>query len=124
MATLDDIAHFWGGDLAASVAGDPLRANTAIRSQQRVLRRLMTVPGEYLSHPTYGAGLPGLVGTNASPNYVVALIRGQMLLEESVSKSIAPTISVISIFNGLQVAISYVALPDRQPVALKFTVQP
>ena len=124
MATLDDISHFWGGDISVSSAGDLLRVNGATRSQQRVLRRLLTNPGEYLSHPTYGGGIAGLVGSNASPTYIASLIRGQMMMESSVSKAVPPVIKVTPITGGVQVSISYTALPDQQPVALNFTVQP
>ena len=124
MATLEDIFHVWGNDLSASTAGDLLRVSGVMRSQQRVLRRLLTNGGEYLSHPEYGGGLAGLVGSRASISYIKTLIKGQMLLEPSVAKTPAPVIEVIPITGGFQVNLSYTALPDQQPTALSFSVDP
>jgi hypothetical protein len=122
LTALDDIDHDWSGDVAVSLSGDLNRANRLTRSRQRVLRRLLTNPGDYIWHPTYGAGLPAQIGRNLDLAKLRALIRGQMLLEPSVLRSPEPTIVLKSIANGVAVRISYIALPDRQPVALSFSV--
>jgi hypothetical protein len=114
---LDDLAHIWGNDLQVSPAGDFARVNGLERSKQRVMRRLLTNPGDYKQHPTYGAGLAAYVGQVLNIAKLTALVRGQMLLEASV-------VNLVQIPNGIEVDISYTALPDRQPVLLSFTVSP
>lgn len=119
---LDDVTHYWGSDLQLSPTGDLSRSSRVERSKQRVLRRLMTNPGDYIWHPAYGAGLPALVGTNATAAAVQALVRGQMLLEASVARDPEPTVAVQTISNGLAVQITYAVPPEKQPVALSFSV--
>lgn len=120
---LDDAAHWWGGDLQLTPSGDLARANREDRSRQHVLRRLLTNPGDYIFHPGYGAGVPRRIGTNVNVPEIQGLVRGQMLREESVSKAPAPKVAVREITGGVQTNIAYVALPDRQPVMVSFTVE-
>lgn len=121
---LEDLGHVWGGDLAVSPSGDVGRVSAATRSQQRVLRRLMTSQGDYLFEPDYGAGLPKRVGSLLNLTEIRTAIRGQMLREPSVARTPAPTVVVRQITGGVAVAVQYVALPDRQPVSLAFDVTP
>lgn len=123
LTALCDVSHLWGGDVGLSPSGDLARVTRADRSVQRVLRRLLTNPGDYTFHPNYGAGLPARVGTNLDVAEISALIREQMALEPSVAQTPAPTIKVTPIQNGVSVSIVYVALPDRQPVPLSFDVR-
>jgi hypothetical protein len=119
---LDGVSHWFGSDLTLSPTGDIARVNRTDRSKQRVFRRLMTNPGEYVFHPNYGAGVPAQVGGIIDLAKIKALIRGQMLLEASVSQNPEPDVSVQLIANGVAVSIRYTALPDKQPVALSFDV--
>ncbi len=119
---LTEVAHFWGGDLQLSATGDLARVSDAERSKQRVLRRLLTNPGSYLSHVGYGAGVPSKVGAVLDLGKIKALVRGQMLLEASVAKSPPPSVEVFQIADGVQVNVSYIALPTRQPATLSFSV--
>lgn len=123
LTALIDVAHEWGADVQLSATGDLAQVKTSKRSAQRVYRRLMTNPGEYLWHPTYGAGLPARVGSLVNVPEITALIRGQMLLEASVSPSPPPAVTVTPITNGVSVAVTYTVLPDRQPVSLSFNVE-
>jgi hypothetical protein len=122
LTALCDAGHFWGGDLLLSPTGDLARVTGADRSKQRVIRRLMTNPGDYIWHPTYGAGLPRRIGTLANPAEIKGVILAQLALEASVAKSPAPQVTVSTFVNGISVKIVYVALPDRQPVPLSFDV--
>jgi hypothetical protein len=122
LTALCDVGHLWGGDVSLSATGDYARVTRADLSKQRVLRRLLTNPGDYIFHPDYGAGLPALVGSNATAGQVAAIIRNQLRLEPSVAQTPAPTITVTPIINGLAVVVNYVSLPDRQPVPLSFSV--
>jgi hypothetical protein len=122
LTALCDVGHFWGSDVQLSPTGDLARVTRGDRSKQRVLRRLLTNPGDCLFHPEYGAGLPRQIGLNADVAEIRALIREQMLLEASVARDPEPQIVVRAIQNGIAVSIVYVALPDRQPVPLSFDV--
>ncbi|XRD81791.1 phage tail protein [Dyella halodurans] len=119
---MNDISHLWGNDIGVSAVGDLGLASDTLRGQQRVLRRLLTNPGDNIFHPTYGAGLARFVGSTATAEEIKALIRGQMLLEEAVAKSPAPVIEVHRITNGIAVQVNYNDAPTGQPVVLSFNV--
>lgn len=119
---LDDCAHVWGNDLQLSPTGDLARAEGVDRSRQRVLRRLLTNPGTYLSHLQYGAGLPKAVGDTLTPSQIKSTISGQMQLEASVDRASPPTVDVSSLPDGVSASVGYVVAPEKQPVALSFDV--
>jgi len=75
---MNDLYQFFGSDLNLSATGDLLGVSSATRTQQRILRRLLTNPGEYLWHPDYGAGLPQFVGSVIDVAKVRAIVRGQI----------------------------------------------
>lgn len=124
--TLADLNHYIGGDLAVSNTGDLSTVTDLSRSQQRILRRLLTNPGDYIFHPDYGAGLPQWIGRTADLAEIRALIRGQIMHEESVAKSPEPVIQVGQLPNadggGFSVVIRYVEASTSQPVVLSFNV--
>jgi hypothetical protein len=125
MATLNDLFHFWGTDLEASAAGDLLTVSGTQRGQQRVLRRLLTNPGDYIFQPEYGAGLPGFLGQPIDSQKIKAAIRAQMLLEDSVAKTPDPVISIsqgASDNTAFSVSIAYNDAVTNTPVTLSFTV--
>lgn len=122
MSLINDVSHYWGSDITASAIGDLGLAPGTLRGQQRVLRRLLTNPGDYTFHPTYGAGLAKYVGSVATPAEIKALIRGQMLLEDAVSKNPPPQVIVTTITNGISVQVNYNDAPSGQPVVLSFNV--
>lgn len=119
-----DAAHWWGDDLAVSPTGDIALADGIDLSNQRIVRRLMTVLGEYCWHNDYGASVPRRVGEPLDLTLVTSIIRSQIYFEESVSKEFDPEIEVVPILNGVFVSIRYVdALTGRQ-ASLQFdTVQ-
>lgn len=119
-----DIALWWGSDLQLSPTGDLATVIQVDRSRQRVLRRLMTNQGDYLFEPTYGAGVPGFIGADENDAAITATIRGQMQLEDSVSQSPEPTVSVSQIANGVSAAINYIVAPEQVPASLSFTATP
>jgi hypothetical protein len=90
------IYHVWGEDLQVSVGGDLETASQITESDQAVLRRLLTNPGEYIFHPEYGAGLPRFVGADLSGgrySEIEAIVIGQMQLEDSVAQEPPPVAS-------------------------------
>ena len=122
MAVLNDISHWYGADLGTSPAGDLAAVSGAIKSQQRVLRRLFTPKGSYQSHPEYGGSLGSYVGALADISAIQAAVTAQMLLESSVAQTPPPVVTVTPITLGLQIAVQYTALPDQVPVSLNFQV--
>lgn len=125
MSLINDISHFWGGDLAPGITGDLLPVNGTNRGQQRILRRLLTNPGDYIFQPAYGAGLPQYVGQLLDANKIAALIRSHIMLEDSVAKTPPPQITVTQTptdLTGLAVTIAYNDAASNQPVVLSFNV--
>lgn len=123
--TLFDIDVNFGSDLSLSPRKDLATSSDLKRSQQRVLRRLLTNPGSYIWHPNYGAGLPRFVGQDLSTDRLAelrSLIISQIFLEESVSRDPEPEIIFQTIIGGLFVQINYVESPSRNPIVLTFNV--
>jgi len=129
---LADLSHYFGGDLSSSNIGDLATATGTLRGQQRVLRRLLTnpatatTPGDYISEPTYGAGLPSFIGKTLDIAKLRALIIAQMLLEDSVAATPTPvvTITTNNDVTEISVQINYNDQPSNKPVVLSFTISP
>ncbi|MCX7382760.1 MAG: phage tail protein [Alphaproteobacteria bacterium] len=93
---MTDAWHQYGGDLAIGPSGDIALARGSESGQQRVLRRLLTNPGDYLWSPTYGAGLGRFVGQPVAAPQIEAVIRGQMFKEAVVARQPEPVIAVVA----------------------------
>ena len=131
---MNDLSHYWGGDLSASANGDLLTATSMVTGEQRVLRRLLTNPalvddsgttqasGECLFHPEYGAGLPRLVGTPVNVPATVSVINSQMAQEQAVASLPAPEVSLTTFQNGVNAFIQYNDAATQKPVILDFDV--
>jgi hypothetical protein len=119
---MKDLFHYVGSDLTASPTGDLLPVTGIERGKQRVLRRLMTNPGDYIQHPDYGAGLGAKVGDLLNVSEWQALIKGQMLLEACVAQDPPPQVAVSAIDGGAAVSIYYTDAPSGQGVTLGFDV--
>lgn len=120
-----DIYHYYGNDIVLNSAGDMMTVNGVIRSQQRILRRLLTNPGDYWWHVNYGAGLPRFIGialSQAVNQQIQGLITSQMFLEESVAKIPLPVISLQQVSSGIVVTINYTDAPTQTPQVLTFTL--
>lgn len=122
---LFDVNHYFGGDYGISNIGDVGTVQGTVRGQQRILRRLLTNPGDYYFHPTYGAGLPRYIGNPIDIAKLQSLILSQMYLEDAVSRSPAPKVSVTqnaNDFTAFNVSIAYNDAATRQPTVLNFSV--
>lgn len=119
---MNDLYQYFGDDLNPSATGDLQPVVTTTRGQQRILRRLLTNPGDYIWHPEYGAGLPRYVGSVIDVSKMRALIRGQVLLEDSVAKTPEPVINVQAISGGMTVTIQYNDADTNTPQSLSFNV--
>lgn len=129
MQVLADLSQLWGADIVTSPTGDLGIATDATRSQQRVIRRLLTNPldangpPDYAMHPDYGAGLARYVGQNVDLAKMRTLIRGQMLLEDSVAKNPQPQITLTQPDPAtLSVYIRYTIASSGAPATLNFKV--
>jgi phage baseplate assembly protein W len=118
---LSDVGHWFGNDLQLSPTGDLAQVTRANRSRQRVLRRLMTAAGDYMSHPDYGAGLPREIGRNSDHARVRGVIRTQMKIEASVMETPEPSIKLTTVGNTVRADIEYEVSPERAPASLSFT---
>ena len=119
---MSEVFHYFSGDLSLSATGDLLLADGTEESKQRVLRRLLTNPEDYLWQPDYGAGLPTYIGAVLDEAELGALIRAQMYLEQDVAQDPPPDIALRPIANGIAAQITYQALDE--PTSLSFRVSP
>lgn len=119
---LNDLFHNIGSDVLSSVTGDLLQVDGTTKGQQRVLRRLLTNPGDYIFHPTYGGGLGAKVGQTQDIPAITALIRSQLKLEAVVAQLPEPTVVVTPIDRGVSVNIRYTDADSREPQILSFNV--
>jgi phage baseplate assembly protein W len=120
---LSDLDHWYGGDVGATTTGDFSGATGDTRSQQRIVRRLCTNPGDYIFHTEYGGGLPALIGSNASDSQIKAVVKSQLKLEPSVQQSPEPIVTLSRINGGIvTITIQYTDAQTRNAVLLSFNV--
>ncbi len=119
---MPDLSHLWGNDLTLSPTGDLATADTPNVTQQRVLRRLLTNPGDYIWSLDYGAGLANYVGTPGATSAISSAIRGQIFKESAVAQTPAPVIDLQPDQAGdLYVTISYADADTGITQTLAFT---
>ncbi len=119
---MKDLNHYVGDDLSLSPTGSLSPVEGIERGKQRILRRLITNPGDYLFHTNYGAGLGRYVGALTNVPEIISLIRGQILLEDCVAKKPKPVISVTPSNDTLSANIGYTDSASGEPVTLSFEV--
>jgi hypothetical protein len=118
-----DLFQIWQQDLSFGLTSDVRLATGSEAGRQRVLRRLLTNPGDYFAHLDYGAGLPQKVGSLATPADLQAIVLSQMLLEAVVAQDPPPAVTVTSIVNGVAILVSYNDAVTGAPVTLAFDIQ-
>ena len=101
----------WEGDLSVGPSGDIGVAPGQTEVQQRIVRRLLTNPGDYIWHASYGAGLGSYVGKPYSPTLIEGTILSQLQREILVAAHPSPTVqttqSVAGSFSGTAVTVQY-----------------
>jgi len=118
-----DLSLEFGGDLAVSATGDLLLNDGPELTQQRVLRRLLTNPGDYIWQLNYGAGLGQYVGQPGAPAAIAGVARTQILLEAAVAATPAPSVTVAAQANGtVNLSLSYTDAAAGETSALTFSL--
>ena len=118
-----DLWHQFGADLAVGPTGDLALASNPVLTQQRVLRRLLTNPLDYIWNVSYGAGLGQFVGQPAADRQIQGTILGQIFNEASVARSLEPAIDVTSDPNGtVAVQLRYSDADSGTTQLLSFSV--
>jgi hypothetical protein len=116
-----DIFHEWGNDLVVGSGGDLALSTGSDTTSQRVFRRLLTNPGDYIWNLDYGGGLGQFVGIPAYPADIEGIISTQLALETAVPTTPAPqvTASIVDAANGYVAAtITYADPSSMAPVQL------
>lgn len=122
---LMEVYQEFGNDLMLSGAGDLIATSGSTLSNQRIIRRLLTNPGDYIWEPTYGAGLGRYIGQLNTPdtyNQIKAVITSQMYLETSVSQTPPPIITLTGLPNELQGSITYTEVISGQQIVVTFNI--
>jgi hypothetical protein len=117
-----DIFHEWGSDLAVGSGGDLAIASGSDVVSQRVCRRLLTNPGDYIWSTAYGGGLAQFVGRPTNSTDIEAVIMSQLLLETAVPSSPAPQVTTTCIdpaSGNVAVDIIYADPTTQRSVVLK-----
>ena len=91
---MPDLEMTWSGDLSLSSTGDLGTVSDPSLGTERILRRLLTNPGDYIWNADYGAGLGQYVGRPIDIAGVEALVRMQMSLEAAVAQTPEPVITI------------------------------
>jgi phage baseplate assembly protein W len=121
-----DASHQWGSDLVIGSTGDIGMAAAPLLGQQRVLRRLLTNPGDYIWQLDYGAGLARFIGQPINPSQIRAVIRSQIFKEAAVARQPEPLIDVQGAPSGasgtVYVYIRYVDAESSQTQVISFSV--
>ncbi len=89
-----DLAHQWGADLSVGATGDLAVVSGPALGQQRVLRRLLTNPGDYIWQLDYGAGLARFIGQPVNTLQISAVMRSQIFKEAAVARQPEPIVDV------------------------------
>jgi len=120
---MPDLWHQFGSDLVVGATGDLAAVTGALAGQQRVLRRLLTNPGDYIWQPGYGAGLAQFVGRPASATQIRAVVRSQIFKEAAVARTPEPIIDVTADVTGtVYVHIRYADAASGATQILSFSI--
>jgi phage baseplate assembly protein W len=121
-----DVSHQWGSDLVIGSTGDIATVAGPLLGQQRVLRRLLTNPGDYIWQLDYGAGLARFIGQPINPLQIRAVIRSQIFKEATVARQPEPLIDVQDAPGGasgtVYVYVRYVDAESSQTQVISFSV--
>lgn len=118
-----DLALQVGGDLAVGPTGDLGLADGPILTQQRVLRRLLTNPGDYIWQLGYGAGLGSFVGQPGAPAAIAGVVRVQLLQEAAVAPSPSSVVTSVPGDDGtVTTSLTYTDASTGQASTVSFSL--
>jgi phage baseplate assembly protein W len=123
MGSLSDFNTPWGGDLSLSATGGLELISGANLTSQRLIRRLMTNPGDYIFEPSYGAGLPSYVGRPIQAKTIAGIAKAQAAMEATVESVTSVTVFAITV-NSFGLTIIYIPRSGGGPQILSYTVTP
>jgi phage baseplate assembly protein W len=118
-----DLALQFGGDLGVNSTGDIALADGQTLTEQGVLRRLLTNPGDYIWQLSYGAGLGQFVGQPGAPAAINGTARAQILQEAAVAQTPAPSVgTTVSVDGTVTLTLRYADAANGQTNLLSFSV--
>ena len=120
---MSDLALTFGNDIAFAPNGDLAMAFGPVLTEQRVLRRLLTNPGDYLWQLSYGAGLAQFVGQVGAATIISGVVRAQLAQESSVAATPVPQVTTASTAGGtFSMTLHYADVTTRQTIATALAV--
>jgi phage baseplate assembly protein W len=117
-----DLDATWGQDLSTTPSGDLALVDDIALTEQRIIRRLLTNPGDYLWHPEYGAGLPRYIGQAVPPSTIEMAVMAQILQEQTVARNPAPKVTAKIAPDQISLTINYWSATSGAPQLLEFDV--
>ncbi|GBR46408.1 hypothetical protein [Gluconobacter roseus] len=115
------LSHVFGNDLVLDSGGLGTVSGTEL-TRQSLLRRLLTVPGDYIWQLDYGVGLPLMVGQVIAPEAMESVIQAQVQADAGVDSSQAVTVTVTDEESGVcRCNVSHVDAGSGQQQSLSFS---
>ncbi|KXV00782.1 MAG: phage tail protein [Gluconobacter potus] len=115
------LSHVFGNDLVLNSGTLQTVSGTEL-TRQSLLRRLLTVPGDYIWQLDYGVGLPLMVGQVIAPEAMESVIRAQVQADAGVDSSQAVTVTVTDEGGGVcRCDVFYVDAASGQQQSLSFS---
>ena len=108
MAKFEDLFLEWRTDLQVSAQGDLRTANEFTLLKQRIVRRLITFPGEVLFQPDFGVGIGRYIDEPLNEDVYAALKRriiDQVYKEDLVARNPEPEIEISAEYEGISVLL-------------------
>lgn len=120
-----DVFHIIGNDLVLDADNDLALVSGVDETNQRLLRRLLTLQKSYMWHINFGASVPKYIGEPLSLEVVNQLksdIKAAIFEDDSVAKSPAPEIKFETLLTGFSCSITYHNLDADKLQTLSFEV--
>lgn len=120
-----DTYHYYGSDWQLSSNNDLLKTYHPEEGSQRLIRRILTVPGQYVWHPDYGVGAGQYIGNGLSDrdlNRLKALIIAQIYQESFVGRTPPAEINLTRQDRGLLCVIKYYDIVIEDYQVVNFTI--
>ena len=120
-----DAYHVIGDDLTLDADNDLAIVSDIDETDQRLLRRLLTIKTSYIWNQDFGASVPKYIGEPLSLeviNQIKSDIKAELFKDAAVSKSPAPEINFQSLTTGFNCSIKYYNLDTDSWQSFSFEV--